>query len=409
MQDDPKIGLLEKCYLTNQFYTHHDSHCNLALCENKLLRRLAVVEICYEICFRLLPDIDIIVGGHTHTFLYEGTPPDPVDEPEGPYPIVVERNDTSKCLVVQAYANGKYLGLLNVKFDRKGYLKRWTGNPILIDTGFEEDVEILGILDHFAQNITFAEQQIIARTMVPLGNMHDVCRTGECLIGDILTDSLFHYMKRKLRHRHSSNIRPNPTEPIFGLAVLNSGGIRQFSAKAGSNITLSNLYSVLPFSNKITVLRLNGSLLYRMFERSIEKFSMLSRHGKFLQVSSGARIVYDLDCERRDKDNNSFSYHLHNISSLIVPCIFNCRRTGTFTLENEEAKIDGTYLVAMTTFMATGGDGYGFLNDEKLLMNNLGDDLDIDVALEYLEKIKPIRMTVQNRILMNSLDCVEHL
>uniref|UniRef100_A0A915KF61 5'-nucleotidase n=1 Tax=Romanomermis culicivorax TaxID=13658 RepID=A0A915KF61_ROMCU len=200
-----------------------------------------------------------------------------------------------------------------------------------------------------------------------------------------------------------------PTEPIFGLAVLNSGGIRQFSAKAGSNITLSNLYSVLPFSNKITVLRLNGSLLYRMFERSIEKFSTLSRHGKFLQVSSGVRIVYDLDCERRDKDNNSFSYHLHNISSLIVPCIFNCRRNGTFIVENEEAKIDGTYLVAMTTFMATGGDGYGFLNDEKLLTNNLGDDLDIDVALEYFEKIKPIRMTVQNRILMNSLDCVEHL
>lgn len=38
------------------------------------------------------PYIDVIVGGHSHTFLYSGkTPPGP-DPPEGDYPIVVKQN-----------------------------------------------------------------------------------------------------------------------------------------------------------------------------------------------------------------------------------------------------------------------------------------------------------------------------
>ncbi len=65
-----------------------------------------------EIC-KKVRGIDIVVGGHTNTFLYSGTPPS-TDSPEGSYPEVY-RDTGNPCLVVQDYAFGKYLGFLQVR------------------------------------------------------------------------------------------------------------------------------------------------------------------------------------------------------------------------------------------------------------------------------------------------------
>ncbi|CAG2203070.1 CD73 [Mytilus edulis] len=77
-------------------------------------------------------DIDIVVGGHTNTFLHTGKPPsneDPVDV----YPKVVIYNNGDDVLVVQDYDFAKYLGYLQVEFDDNGVVIRYNGNPILLD------------------------------------------------------------------------------------------------------------------------------------------------------------------------------------------------------------------------------------------------------------------------------------
>lgn len=65
------------------------------------------------------PLIDLVVGAHSHTFLYSGTPPDPKDVPLGPYPTVVEQKSGKKVPVVQAYAWSKYLGKLQLSVSIK--------------------------------------------------------------------------------------------------------------------------------------------------------------------------------------------------------------------------------------------------------------------------------------------------
>lgn len=40
--------------------------------------------------------------------------------------------------MVQAYAYGKYLGYLNVTFDKKGNVVEAVGNPILLDSSIPE-------------------------------------------------------------------------------------------------------------------------------------------------------------------------------------------------------------------------------------------------------------------------------
>lgn len=66
-----------------------------------------------------------------------GTPPS-TEQPDGPYPFMVDSDDGRKVPVVQAYAYGKYLGRLNVTFDEKGNVVEAVGNPILLDSSVPE-------------------------------------------------------------------------------------------------------------------------------------------------------------------------------------------------------------------------------------------------------------------------------
>lgn len=90
---------------------------------------------------RALPQVDIVVGGHSNTFLFteNATHLKPSEEtPLGDYPIVIEHESGGKTLVVQAFAYGKYLGKLDVEFDEDGNLKSYDGEPILLDSSVSE-------------------------------------------------------------------------------------------------------------------------------------------------------------------------------------------------------------------------------------------------------------------------------
>lgn len=59
------------------------------------------------------PLVDVVVGGHSHTFLYTGNQPD-IEKVEGPYPTVVTQPTGKRVPVVQSYAFAKYLGILKL-------------------------------------------------------------------------------------------------------------------------------------------------------------------------------------------------------------------------------------------------------------------------------------------------------
>lgn len=59
-------------------------------------------------------DIDVVIGGHDNTFLWNGPQPD-LEIPLGPYPVIVQQSSGRNVPVVQAYSLTKYLGYLNLK------------------------------------------------------------------------------------------------------------------------------------------------------------------------------------------------------------------------------------------------------------------------------------------------------
>ena len=83
-----------------------------------------------------VPHIDVIVGAHTHSFLFTETEKKKnpsTNTIRGPYPTIVNNRDGGKTIVVQAFAYTKYLGHVKLNFTETGQLADWQGEPILLD------------------------------------------------------------------------------------------------------------------------------------------------------------------------------------------------------------------------------------------------------------------------------------
>lgn len=100
------------------------------------------IDVDFEIAREAGSKIDVIVGAHTHTFMYTGNPPGP-DKPEYDYPEIVKHNNGHRVLIVQASAFSKYVGDLTIYFDELGEPIRWAGQPIFLGTDIQPGISFL--------------------------------------------------------------------------------------------------------------------------------------------------------------------------------------------------------------------------------------------------------------------------
>jgi len=110
-----------------------------------------------------VPEVDIVIGGHSHVFLYDGTPPalshghgsTHRDHVDSSYPTWVDSWSApgKKVPVLQAKAFSRYIGKVEVEFDSEGNLVGLHGHPILLgDTS--SDVQVTpdqGVVDQIKQ------------------------------------------------------------------------------------------------------------------------------------------------------------------------------------------------------------------------------------------------------------------
>ena len=87
-----------------------------------------------------VPDIDVVVGGHTNTFLSSDLEPPSKEAIDGQYPTLITQPGMKGKIVpvVQAYAYTKYLGHLKLTFDNSGDLIHTEGKPILLSQSYPE-------------------------------------------------------------------------------------------------------------------------------------------------------------------------------------------------------------------------------------------------------------------------------
>lgn len=317
-------------------------------------------------------DLDVIVGGHSHTFLYSGDPPS-VEVPEGNYPTVIKHKDGSKTLVVQDYSFGKYMGFLQVSFNAEGVVETFSGNPILLNATVPQDEHVLNELLKYEAIVREKGKSVIGKTAVLLRGERNLCRMRECNMGNFLADAAVKYYTSLAKSKGWTSV------PV---AVHNSGGIRASIDEQinGGNVTMEDVLSVAPFQNTIDIIVINGKQFKEMMETSVERYdpSGEDAQGAFLQVS-GIRVAYDIGRPPGDR-----------VVQLMIRC-GECR-VPRFLPLNPEAH----YRLAVPSYLVRGGDGFTVL--QTPIQHDITGTLDTDIIVEYLKTEVPVTAQLEDRI-----------
>ena len=329
-----------------------------------------------------IPDIDIIVGGHTNTFLWSGDKAPAKDKIIGPYPTVISHPNGKRTLITQAFAYGKYLGLIDVTFDKNGNVLSYHGNPIYIDSSVPETTSgnLKVTVDKYKKLIDAKFGDVIGSSFVDLEGHCVKCRTGECSMGNLITDA---YVDGFVKISRSQEYRQGWTQ--YPIAITSSGDIR--CSKQGflnSNVTLSDVHSIIPFGNTIEVVTMSGKRLKQVFEHSVSMFDPKNERldGRFLQVS-GIHVKYDIGRKSGDR-----------VVSLKARC-----GPGCFSPDYFDVKYDDnvTYPVIATNYLIAGGDGYDMVMSTDVRHQPFG-TLDYDLVRGYFESRSPIVIGNEERI-----------
>lgn len=318
-------------------------------------------------------DIDLVIGGHTNTFLYRGKPPD-LEVPEGFYPTEVTQKNGRKVYVVQAYAYTKYLGNFSVTFDARGEVVYIEGNPILVDAKVEQAKDVLKLITDKRGPIDNMEKKVIGKTRVLIDGDSKNCRRQECNMGNLICDAMLDY--------YAGEYLDKTGWTDAAIAILNSGSIRSSITRARNDqVTRKDIISVLPFGNVIVKASVTGKLILSMLEWSVHKIndstSTGNLFGTFLQFS-GLQVTYDTSRPPKSR-----------VVSVQVQCA-NCR-IPTYSKLQENV----TYNILLNNFLANGGDGFHML--EGVETTSLSITM-ADVLEQYFEKHSPLYPGVEWRI-----------
>ena len=308
--------------------------------------------------------LDVIVGGHSHTFIYTPeTAPVNSDIPVGPYPTVANGTDGNPILVVTAFQWSRYLGHLDVTFDETGVATAWGGNPIFMGANVAQDPTVQALVDSYRAEVDVLRNTFIGETTVELPIIvggQQICRAGECLMGNLVTDAML---------RRVNMIDPNMH---YDFAITNGGGLRA-PIDVGP-ISIGEVFEVLPFGNTIATFGLRGSDVVAALENGVSRVGS-SGNGRFPQVS-GIRFKFNLKFPVGSR-----------VSEVEV-------WDGT---SYQPIEPDRVYNVASNNFMRLGGDGYSIFRDNAINPYDFGPGLE-DAVMDYVTVMSPITPMIEGRI-----------
>ena len=178
-------------------------------------------------------NIDMIIGGHSHTFLN--------------YPEYVTNLEGEKVLITQTGSKGICLGYAKIKLDKNG---KPSFTYRLIPVKNHLDNKLDPVFSEMIDTYSAAVKQEMEKV---IGHCPKAIRKGspESPLGNLTGDALvwmaeeFHGIKADL-------------------GLYNSGGIR--AEISAGDLTVGDVYSVYPFDNVLSIAKLKGKDLKKLFD-----------------------------------------------------------------------------------------------------------------------------------------------
>ncbi|OWR55136.1 apyrase [Danaus plexippus plexippus] len=320
------------------------SHCGLAIDK--------------QIAATVGQNIDVIIGGHSHSLLWNGQSPSH-EHISGPYPVLVESESKPhhQVLIVTASCFTKYIGNLTVYFDEMGDLKDFDGVPIFLNRSIPESPEAKAILQPYSKKLHELVNEVVG--YVDKDFLAKTCGSRECAIGDFFADAFVNETKEQ-------NIS-NLTHVAFILRNMIRGSIPK------GDISRGDIINALPFTNKVVTFSLLGKYLIEAFRNCMTNYWVYKPFdGPWMPQVSGIRVVLnltdDLTIKVFIKEGNEF-----------------------LPLDPDKA-----YQVSTLSFLSRGGNGFDMLKKYGLNKTIIGKDTDI--LEKYIRKRTPITPTLDNRL-----------
>ncbi|XP_068623877.1 apyrase-like [Battus philenor] len=303
-------------------------------------------------------NIDIIVGGHTHSLLWNGEAPSK-EYISGPYPIVIKgtSDPKHKVLIVTASAFSKYLGNMTVYFDRKGELVEYSATPIFLNRSIPEDPAIKALLKPYADQLHSLVREVVGYTTADL--LAPKCGSQECAIGNFVADAMLDATKEL----NVSNL----TQISFILRNMIRGSL------AKGDITRGAVINIMPFSNKIVTLALPGRNLIDIFKTCMTNYWVAKPfEGPWMPQVAGIRLTINLtkgiDIDVQVKEGEEY----------------------------KDLELDRQYQVTTFGFLLRKGYEFEGLQGYADKIQIIGKDT--EVVENYIRKITPVRPVLEKRL-----------
>jgi 2',3'-cyclic-nucleotide 2'-phosphodiesterase (5'-nucleotidase family) len=210
--------------------------------------------------------------------------------------------------IFQAFEKGKYLGRIDLQIDpisRNAHLVSYDNLPVT--PKIKADPRIDGIIARYRTKLDSRFKEVIGESRVFLDAERERIRYEETNLGNFVTDLV----------REFSGAR---------FALINSGSLRA-SIDAGP-ITLEDVYKTMPYANEIVAIDLTGAEVLQALTRSVMG-TREDEDGGFLQVSGIRFKVRGKAIEEVEVGKG-----------------------------RDPLKPGHIYRVAISDFLASGGDGY---------------------------------------------------
>ncbi len=324
---------------------------------------IAITHLGYDLDVKLaeaVPEIDLIVGGHSHEFAYDSV---------------------GKTIIIQAGAGGSHLGVLRFDFDGKAISNhRW--ETVLLDSTVGADAKIDSIVNFYASAMQESLGQVIGKSAVELDARKSTVRGGEAAIGNFIADSWLDWIDGA------------------DIALVNGGSIRGDRVYPAGDLTYYDAISIIPFRNEIFEAKMTGAQIAHALEMSASAIRFNDdycadtcrvAYGGFLQV---AGITFEIDISQRPFEA---IYDGRSVSAIVDS---GSRVSNVRTKTNGEwGAIDPTaeYTVLISSWLASGGDGYYIFADEVKDKKSTT-VYDTDILVEYIKKNSPISPRTDTRI-----------
>lgn len=296
-----------------------------------------------EVVARLGPEVDAVMTGHTH---------------QGYVGRITRAGSEQPVVVAQAYADGTAFAEFDLLLDpRTGDVAAadvrlvrtlHAANPADPLTVVGPDPAVAAIVARAEAAVAPLARRVVATAAEPITRA--TTPAGESALGTLVADA----------HRAATGA---------DVAFTNPGGLRA-DLPAGP-VTFGHLFAAQPFGNRLVTLTLTGDEIRRLLEAQWQTGPDGRPFARILPVS-GLGYAFD-------------------------PRAASGQRVRDLRLAGGRAVMPGgRYTVAVNSFLADGGDGFGLLREGR---DRRGGPQDLDALVAYLERLpQPVSVRPEGRI-----------